>query len=157
MKTSRLLVVALSVCLAAVFFSGSAYADPPLPEIIADFCEEVSLAAADTQEELFEAKFDAAGCGGGYGDCRAGLFNNDLATCIARYVDCGDEALGEAANACSDFSEELIDAYDDALRRARREGPGVERRFQDFIENSSEVCLAPAVNVATRCAEFPND
>jgi hypothetical protein len=151
MKKSRLLVVALSVCLAAVFFSGTAYADAPLPEIIADFCEEVSVAAADTQEELIEARINAAGCGGGYADCRAGLFNNDPATCIVRYVDCGDEALEEATNSCSDFSEELGDAYADALRKARREGPGVERRFQKFIENQ-DACLQPAVDVAISCA-----
>jgi hypothetical protein len=156
MKTQKPCLIAAIVCLLALFASGFAYAQPPLPDIIQDFCREVLLDSNDAQDELDEANRDARDCAGEFNDCQSGLFNNNAATCVEKYLDCGDDALRDANQSCSTFSRQFGDAYEDALRQARRQGAGVERRFQTWIENNSDVCLLPAVNVAVRCTGVDN-
>lgn len=148
----KLVLTAPAVFLLAVSISGSAYADPPLLGIIAGFCEEVLHEADDALEELDEASRDLRDCGREFDDCQSGLFNNDPVSCIISFTDCTDDANRDTNQACNLFSKKLGDAYVDALREARRHGPGVESRFQLWIQNRGEECLQPAVAVATACA-----
>ena len=134
----------------AVFISGAAQAEPPLPQIIVDFCESVLLQSSEAGEELNEARNDLQDCPMEFTDCGSGLFNKDVVSCLVDYADCTENARRDADQACSVFSKRLSDAYEDALRQSRRNG--VEDRFQRWIQNRGQECLTPAVIVADTCA-----
>jgi hypothetical protein len=153
MKLEQLLTIVAAGCMLAVFVPVSAQAQrAPLPEIIQDFCREVALDSDHADRRLDDADQDAANCPGEFDDCQERIFNDDVVSCLVDFADCTSDANEDEAEVCGEFSEELEDAYDHALREARREGPGVERRFQEFIDNRSDQCLQPARNIVFRCA-----
>ena len=156
MKFQKLLVIAAIVCL-LVAVSGPAQAQPrqDAREIIADFCESVSSEAADTKEKLGNAAKDLAECPEEFVDCRdGGLFGNDpLVECLGEGLECTARAAEDKAQACGEFETDLTDAYERAMRQARREG--VEDRVQDFFNSQSRDrrrCLRPAVRVGRVCS-----
>jgi len=119
----------LGTVIACLMMGASASANPgDAREIIVDFCETVAEEAGDTIEKLGNAAGDLAECPGEFADCRdGGLFGND--------------PLVE------------WDAYEDALRQARREN--VEDRVQDFFNDPSperSACLSPAIAVGKVCS-----
>ncbi|UCC14928.1 MAG: hypothetical protein JSW21_02975 [Gammaproteobacteria bacterium] len=143
----------------AVFFAAAATAPAhaaSLEEIIAEFCGEVAFAAVDAGEELAEAKEDLEDCPVEFDDCLSGFGVNDPVRCTSRYLDCSDDANRDAVRACETFNRRLEDAYEDALRRARREGgTGTEKNFQRWLLTQGEECLQPAVLVGDLCALVP--
>lgn len=155
MKLQQSLTIAAAGCLLAVFVPASAQAQAPLPGIIEDLCTEIALEADEANDELGEAERDLQACPAEFDDCQSGLFNSDPVSCTKKYLDCAGDANRDVAQACERFGRRLEDAYDDALRAARREGPGVERRLQRFVDGTSQArreCGRPAVQVAVRCA-----
>lgn len=155
MKLQQLLTIAAGGCLLAVFVPTSAQAQAPLPGIIEDLCDEIALEADEANDELNEAERDLRDCPLEFDDCLNGLFNDDPVSCTVDYLDCAGDANRDVAQACERFGRRLNDAYEDALRAARREGPGVERRLQRFIDGDSQArqeCGRPAIQVAVRCA-----
>ena len=157
MKIQKLLVIAASVCLLAVFVSGPAYARSPL-EIAQEFCDEVDDAAEEATEELAEAAGDLQECREDVQDCSGGFINREPVECIRDFNQCVDRAYEDAAQACRAFQRRLEDAYDDALRRARRQNQRTERRVQTLLANRlREECFAEAVAISRRCARRLQD
>ena len=164
MKTQKLLVIAAIVCL-LVGASGPAQAqleESEVAEIIADFCETVSSEAADAAEKLENAADDLAECTDDFFDCRdGGLFGNDpLVECLGKGINCAARSAEDKAQACGEFTTDLADAYERALRQARREGQRVEDRVQDFFNQPSaarSACLAAPIDVAKDCADFEEE
>ena len=155
MKLKKMLSSVTAACLLAVFIPGTAQADPPLPGIIAEFCSEVLRDADDALDELGEASRDLLNCGDEFEDCQRGLLNNGPVSCLIEIVNCADNANQDATQACNFFSNQLGDAYEDTLREARRAGPGVEGRFQEWLlTERGRACLQPAVIVTSTCAEI---
>jgi hypothetical protein len=155
MKTQKLLVIAAIVCLLAVFVSGSAYAQPPLPRIIVAFCQEVDGLALEAGDELGEATRDLAECIDEFQDCRGGrgIGNDPLVECLNDGNRCTSRANNEQQRACDEFRVEFKDAYNDALRQARFNGVG--DKFEDFFDTRSgrrQDCLRPAIQASRACA-----
>jgi hypothetical protein len=161
MKFQKLFVIAAIVCL-LVGASGPAQAGPrqDAREIIADFCETVSSEAADAAEKLGNAAEDLAECVDDFGECRdGGLFGNDpLVECLDKGINCASRSAEDKAQACGEFVTDFGDAYERALRQARRQGQRVEDLVQDFFNDQSpkrRICLAPAIQVSRACADNP--
>jgi hypothetical protein len=123
-----------------------------LIEIIAEFCEDVSRASIEGVDDLGEATRDLLDCSVEFEDCQTGLFDRDPVSCIAKYARCNTEANEDQTQACDLFERRFEDAYDDALRDARREGPETETLFQIYIVEQGQECLEPAVFTATACS-----
>ncbi len=158
MKAQKLLVIAASVCLLAVFVAGFAHAEPPLPGIIADFCQETLEDTEEAAEEISEAANDLADCPQEFNQCEGGIFNDDPAACIVEFLNCMSRARRDLNQACNDFQREFERNYNDALAATRLYPPGVERRFLKWAASeASAVCFAPAEAVALLCAQVPNN
>ena len=148
----------LGTVIACLMMGASASANPgDAREIIVDFCETVAEEAADTIEKLGNAAGDLAGCPGDFVDCRdGGLFGNDpLVECLAEGIECTARAAEDKAQACGEFQTDFADAYERALRQARREGRRVENLVQDFFNGQSperRACLRPAIQVGRVCS-----
>ena len=146
----------LGTVIACLMMGASASANPgDAREIIVDFCETVAEEAGDTIEKLGNAVGDLAECPGEFADCRdGGLFGNDpLVECLAKGIECTARAGEDKVQACAEFTTALGDAYEDALRQARREN--VEDRVQDFFNDPSperSACLSPAIEVGILCS-----
>ena len=153
MRINGLLLGAVIACL---MMGASASASPQdAAEIIADFCEAVAEEAADALEKLGNAAGDLAECPADFADCRdGGLFGNDpLVECLAKGIECTARAGEDKVQACGEFHTDFADAYEDALRQARREN--VENRVQDFFNEPSpgrSACLSPAIEVGKVCS-----
>ena len=158
MKTQNMFVGTAVVCLLAVFAAGCGQGgqaqaqEPGLSEIIAEFCEDVSQLSIEALDDLGEATRDLQDCSVEFSDCQSGLFSRDPVSCVIKYTECNSEANQDQQQACGFFGHRLEDAYDDALRDARREGPETERLFQIYLEEQGQECLEPAVLTATACS-----
>ena len=153
MKFIKLFTSAASVCLLAVFFAGSAQADPVLDDIIDEFCADVFRISTDTWGDVTEAAQDLQNCGSEYRDCQLGQLSNGPVSCLVEIVDCAGDAQRDTSQACISFADQLGNAYEDALRQARSNGPGVERRFQAFLlTDEGADCLQPADTTVSACA-----
>lgn len=154
MKTIKLFFVSMTMLALTGLTPAAAQREPPAREIFNDFCEEILQESMNTADRLDNAREDKAECAAELRDCPEGFFNDDPVSCLVDLLECSGNAEGDAVEACGNFSESLADAYSDALRKARREGPGVERRLQRLIDsNRGDRCLAPAQLVTDRCAE----
>ena len=155
MRINGLLLGTVIACL-MMGASGPAQANPgDAREIILDFCDTVAEEAADTIEKLGNAAGDLAECPEDFIDCRdGGLFGNDpLVECLADGIECSARAAEDKAQACGEFRTDFGEAYEDALRQARREN--VENRVQDFFNDPSperSACLRPAIKVGEVCS-----
>ena len=155
MKSQKLIVIAAIVCLLAVFVSGPAYAQEDLPEIIIEFCEEILNDAEKANRDLDKANEDGGKCRGDFVDCRTGEgfgTSNSLVECLDESTTCTNRAIEDKLKACSEFSEDLEDAYEDAARRADRKD--VEEEFEEWLETPSAArryCLLPSIQVFRRC------
>ena len=154
MKTQKLILIVASACILAIFVSGPAYAQREPMEIAQEFCDEIQDAAEDTNQELDEATSDLADCPVEFEDCQEGIFAKQPAECIRDFNQCVDRAFEDAGQACNAYLRKFQDAYDDALRRARRSGPRVERRVQTLLANRlRQECFKEAVEISIRCSQ----
>ena len=136
--------------------SGPAQAQTETEDIIADFCETIADDAEETVDKLADVVEDLGRCVENFSECRGGrgLGNDPLVDCIASGIECSGRAAGDKAEACGEYTQELADAYERALREARREG--VENEVQDFFNTRGQerrACLRPALRIGRRCAE----
>ena len=164
MKILKVLAIAASVCLLAVFVSGSAYTqqdDDELQQIIDQFCEDVLQIAQGARDELTEAINDKLNCVEEFHQCRTGEgFGraDTLADCLNDGNRCTSRANDDLADACREFSLEFKDSYGDANRRARRND--VEDGFVDWLNTPSperRACLRPAIRVSKVCAGLADE
>jgi hypothetical protein len=152
MKTKKLLVIAASVCLLAVFVAGSAYAQ--VAEIIADYCEEVGQNVTTTLNELDDASGDLQDCSVELDDCLSGLFQRDPVKCIRDYSQCINFGENDQRQACQAFLLEFGNDTRRALRSADRQD--VEEEFLLWLNGDStgrNECLNPAQATAFVCAD----
>ena len=154
MKYQILPVMAASVCLLTVLVSGTAYAQQSPLDIALDFCGDVEEAANETGNELGEAAADLADCSDEYNQCLGGIFENQPVSCISDFIQCTDNAHQDAAQACNVFEKRMVDAFEDALRRARWTSQPDEHDVQSLLATTlRQQCFAPAVVVADLCSE----
>ena len=152
MKTQKLLVIAASVCLLVVFFSGSAYAQGPLAPIKSEFCTTVAALSVDAAAKLVEATDDVADCLVEFKDCRTGLIGRDFENCISEYNRCNRHGNRDQEEVCSDFSEDFGAAYEEALRQSGF--LNLEFRFLRWSNTKAKAreCLDPAIVMFNACA-----
>ncbi len=158
MNSQNILVGTAVVCLSSAFVAGcgqGAQAQAPdlgLAEIITEFCEDVSEISIEAVDDLVEATIDLEDCAVEFDDCQTGLFDRDPVSCIIKFAECNSEANQDQQQACDFFEHRLEDAYDDALRDARREGPETETLFQIYLDEQGQECLEPAIFTAAACS-----
>jgi hypothetical protein len=153
MKLHKLYTVAAAVFFVAIFSAQAAQADPPLRDIIEEFCDDVIRISAQTLDDVSEAANDLQSCASDYRDCQFGQLSNGPVSCLIESVDCAQRAQRDSNQACISFASQLGNTYEDALRNARRNGPGVERRFQAFLlTDLGAQCLQPADTAGSTCA-----
>lgn len=160
MKTQKLIVIAAIVCLLAVFLAGPAYAQDEAEEIWAEFCEEIEHDADKALEDLADANDDLAECLPDFRECRTGEgFGraDSLVECLDEGNTCTSRANDDKEKACSEFAEDLEDAWKDAMRQADLND--VEDEFEDILEDPANPdlreCLRPAERVFSVCAGWP--
>jgi hypothetical protein len=90
MKFMKPFIGAVSALALTAFLPGTAQAQ--LPEVIADYCEEVLQNADSTLFKLEDATSDLLDCADDYNDCGTGLFDDDPVDCISDYRQCIDPA-----------------------------------------------------------------
>ena len=156
MKTQKLLIIAASVCLLVVFFSGSAYAGPLAP-IKSEFCTTVEAVAADAFLKLVEATEDVVDCAVEFEDCRSGFASRDLENCISEYSRCNSRGNRDQEEVCRDFSEDFGAVYEEALRQSGF--LNLEFRFLRWSNTNAKAreCLEPAIYMFDQCAKFTGD
>ena len=157
MKTQNIFVGIAVVCFFATLIAGCGQREAQaqeteLAQIIAEFCTDVLEISVETVDDLAEATRDLQDCAVEFDDCQTGLFGRDPVACITKFADCSNEANQDQGQACNFFERRIEDAYDDALREARRESQGTETLFQIYIDEQGQECLEPAVLAATACA-----
>ena len=154
MKTQKLIVIAAIVCLLAVFVSGPAYAQGGLPKIIAEFCEEIDKDAEKANDDLDKANENRGECREDFVDCRTGGglgTANSLFECLEASSTCTKRAIEDKLKACSEFSEDLEDAYEDATRLTSRKD---EKAFEEWLDTPGPErrnCLLTSIQVFRRC------
>ena len=154
MKYQILPVMAASVCLLTVLFSGTAYAQNSALDIALEFCEDVEKAGNEAGDDLAETAGDLQDCPVEFDDCQSGLFQNSTASCISDYIECSSDAYQDAQQICNVFEKKMVDAFEDALRDARWHGPNREHDVQTLLATTlRQQCFAPAVVVADLCSE----
>lgn len=127
-------------------------AEEPLQEIILDFCQEVKNESQEALDEYSESLKDIQDCGNEFNDCQSGFRNESTISCLTEVAECGARGIEDVAQTCAQFSDEISDAYEKALRQARRQD--VENEFQEWLVGGvgSKVCLAPPTAMALICA-----
>ena len=161
MKFQKLIVIAASLCLLAVFVTGPAYAQDRIEamEIWDEFCEEIVNDAEKAFRDLADANDDLDKCFPDFVDCRTGEgFGraDSLVDCLADGNTCTSRANEDEAKACSEFAEDLEDAWKDALRRADiKDVEGALERYLNDPNPTLGVCFRPARQVFRVCAGRP--
>jgi hypothetical protein len=128
---------------------GSAHAE--LLGIIDEYCTELAQATEEAVRELGNASRDLGECVDEFDDCLGGLFDKDPVKCIRDYGQCIQFGNNDLNHTCTEFLHEFRRETKQAERKADRED--VEDEFLLWIQSEhSDVCLAPAVDVAVLCA-----
>ena len=148
----RLLIIAMSVCLLAVFLPGSAYAQAF--GIIEEYCNETQMLIDDALDDLGRNADDQIECFDDLDSCLNRADNTrESADCVSRFSRCSSSAIRDEEQACNEFLRGFRDAYRDASRQADR------RDVEDEFLNSArqQQCTDDALNVARLCASLSDD
>ena len=157
MKLKKLLLITASVCLLVFFVSGSAQAEE-LESIVDDYCHDVELTVAVTQQELIEAYKQGGGCVGEVQSCMDDLSRFDSASrCLRVFSQCAKLAQKAQLSACSDLLRGLEGATSTAEKSAKRNRVAVG--FNNWLQGDSDIeptsgdCLTEAYDLTEECYE----
>ena len=154
MKSQKLFVITVSICLLAVFVAGPAYSSS-FPETKDEFCTEVANDSVNAISEISEATADMADCVDEYSDCTDGLFTDSRVECLSDGLNCVNWANSDQEQACASFANDFDRAYTRALRQSRNNG--TEDLFLGWLNSSqSQSCLQPAHVITATCAGVIN-
>jgi hypothetical protein len=145
MKIQKLLVIAASLCLLAVFVSGSAYAQDELDQIIAAYLAEFTENSATTLDEVQDISRDLQQCFDRFEDCSDSFGReNEVVECLGDFISCVRREGRDKDRECSRFLREFRGDYRRASRDARREGVEEEFKESPAVQNTVAVALGIA-------------